>query len=133
MAPEFNRGLALAANAMPLMWVIGEDDRRFHVIHAELVKSGFRQSNDPVWLDCDIDQWLQEKSIPTHVEERLYWSRALMTESERRPLSEIQLGLSATFCGHTLISLTMFYLIFVWIQVVFYLNSNILMILKILV
>ncbi|MGZ4957859.1 MAG: metallophosphoesterase [Methylomonas sp.] len=100
MTPEFDQGLLLALN-MPLMLVIGDGENRFHVIHAELVKPGFRRVEPLVWLDSDIDQWLDAQTIPAEVEERLYWARTIMTEPEGRALARIQPGLSPTFCGHT--------------------------------
>ncbi len=100
MTTEFNQALMLVLD-MPLMWVVGEGENRFHVIHAELVKPNFRNQKKPVWLDSDIDQWLRKQSIPPDVTERLNWARAIMTEAERKPMLTFQPGLSPTFCGHT--------------------------------
>ncbi len=100
MTPEFDQGLLLALD-LPLIWVVGEGENRFHIIHAELVKPGFRRGEQSVWLNSDIDQWLNEQTVPAEAEERLYWARTIMTESERQPLASMQPGLSPTFCGHT--------------------------------
>lgn len=100
MTPQFDYGLLLALK-LPLMLVVGEGEDRFHVIHAELVKPREHNSNEWIWLDSDIDQWLDQKAIPNPVEERLCWSRTLMFEAERQALPAVKPWLSPTFCGHT--------------------------------
>jgi serine/threonine protein phosphatase 1 len=101
MAQEFNRGLILALQ-MPLMWVVGEGSNRFHVIHAELVRPDYKTAGHIVWLDSDIDQWLERQFIPPEVEQRLYWSRTLMSSQlADQEFARTQTGLSLTFCGHT--------------------------------
>jgi serine/threonine protein phosphatase 1 len=100
MTDEFNQGLLLAL-AMPLIWVVGEGCNRFHVIHAELHRPGSWQSNEPVWLDSDIDQWLKNQVLAKKVEGSLYWSRTIANKSQRKLLPTLQQGLSTTFCGHT--------------------------------
>lgn len=100
MTPEFNQGLLLALG-MPLMWVVGEGSERFHVIHAELVTPRARTLTETVWLDKDIDQWLKKQTLSETVADRLYWSRSLANEAQRKPTPTFQPGLSPTFCGHT--------------------------------
>jgi len=101
MSAEFNRGLAMILE-MPLLYVVGEGKNRFHVIHAELVRSDYKSSKQVVWLDNDLDRWFAEQTIPPDVEDRLYWSRTLMlSRSAALDNAKIQHGLSATFCGHT--------------------------------
>ena len=100
MTAQFDYGLLLALK-LPLMLVVGEGKDRFHVIHAELVKPRRHNSNEWIWLDSDIDRWLDQQAIPEAVEERLCWSRTLMFEAERQALPAVQPGLSPTFCGHT--------------------------------
>lgn len=101
MSKEFNRCL-LAVFNMPLIFIVGEDESRFHVIHGELVKADFKKTGQIVWQDSDIDGWLEADSIPPEVEERLYWSRTLMTVIGNVPdCPKTQLGLAPTFCGHT--------------------------------
>ena len=99
MIPEFDQGLLLAAD-LPLMWIIGEGEQRFHVIHAELLKPEFNYTKTQVWLDSDIDQWLAQHIIPSETEEDIYWSRTLMSQSSKKRLPALQAGLSFTFCGH---------------------------------
>lgn len=98
MTPYFDCALRLAMN-LPLMWVVGEGENRFHIIHAELLRAGFHKSREWVWLDSDIDRWLDQQQIPNIVEHNLCWSRTLMTTWQ--PLPVTQSGLSTTFCGHT--------------------------------
>ena len=101
MSVAFNRGLALALD-MPLMWIVGDGDNRFHVIHAELVRTKYERTEQAVWLDSDIDQWLEQQKIPSDVEDRLYWGRTLMSSQlVSKPSFGTQAGLSPTFCGHT--------------------------------
>jgi serine/threonine protein phosphatase 1 len=99
MSAEFDRGLQLAA-ALPLLLVVGDDDQRFHVIHAELAKPPFK-AVDPVWLDCDVDLWLAQGCIPADATECLLWARAWIPECEQRDPNPVHSGLSTTFCGHT--------------------------------
>jgi len=97
MTPEFNQGL-LRTIDLPLLWIIGEGENRFHIIHAELVKSGYKNLKIPVWRDTEIDQWLDQQILPDNVEERLAWALSIMSCQE---LPALQEGLSPTFCGHT--------------------------------
>jgi serine/threonine protein phosphatase 1 len=101
MSDEFNRGLARIVD-LPLMLVVGENENRFHVCHAELVKPDLTGSDSAVWLDCDIDRWLAEASIPTEAQNNIYWGRALMhSKLVDQEQYKVQPGLSRTFCGHT--------------------------------
>ncbi|MEQ1560248.1 MAG: metallophosphoesterase, partial [Methyloglobulus sp.] len=98
MADEFNRALRRVL-ALPLILVVGEGDSRFHIVHAELVKPGSLTSDQLVWLNSDIDQWLAEGTVPEGTRERLLWGRKLMHKSGS--FGRAQNGLSTTFCGHT--------------------------------
>lgn len=101
MSSEFDRCLSLTEN-LPLIWVVGEGENRFHVIHADLIKPGYRAAESPVWLNSDIDRWLGEDAIPSAVAERLLWSRTLMSSQlVRQSHARFQHDLSPTFCGHT--------------------------------
>jgi serine/threonine protein phosphatase 1 len=102
MTAEFDRCLGLILN-LPLVYIIGEGEHRFHVIHGDLVRPNENYSSAiRVWLDRDIDTWFAEQSIPSTAESSLYWGRTLMLS----PLVDLhngkmQSGLSPTFCGHT--------------------------------
>jgi len=101
MSDEFNRGLAMVLE-LPLIWVVGEGNDRFHVIHAELLKPNYRTDKHLVWLDSDLDRWLDEQAIPPKVEDRLLWGRTLMlSKLVTMDYAKTQPGLSTTFCGHT--------------------------------
>jgi len=100
MSDEFDRNLRLVANNMPLLMIVGDNSQRFHVIHAELAKPPFK-AKDPVWLDCDIDQWLAQGYIPEDAKECILWARALVPDCEQRSPNPVKAGLSTTFCGHT--------------------------------
>lgn len=101
MSTEFNRGMAMILE-MPLIWVVGDGENRFHVIHAELVRPDYRSAEHVVWLDSDIDRWLAEQTVPPEIKDRLYWGRTLMSSSlTDRDNVQNQPGLSTTFCGHT--------------------------------
>jgi len=101
MSDEFNRGLAMVLE-LPLIWVVGEGNDRFHVIHAELLKPNYRTDKHIVWLDSDLDRWLDEQAIPPKVEDRLLWGRTLMlSKLVTMDYAKTQPGLSTTFCGHT--------------------------------
>lgn len=97
MSDEFNNGLAMILE-LPRFLVVGTDNARFHVVHAELVKSDYRHSGQTVWLDSDIDRWVDGEDIDINTLERFFWGRKLM-RSEGYPA--VQHGLSTTFCGHT--------------------------------
>jgi serine/threonine protein phosphatase 1 len=101
MSDEFNHCLALALE-MPMLWVVGEGESRFHVIHGELVRPDYHLSKQIVWLDRDIDRWVEGEEIPPYTLERLYWGRTLMSREAGASYSgPVQKGLSTTFCGHT--------------------------------
>lgn len=99
MSPIFDEWLRLVA-ALPLLIVVGEGKRRFHIIHAELAKPPFRDA-DTVWLDSDIDQWLQQNAVSANARESLLWARAVIGKMQHRVLATFQPGLSPTFCGHS--------------------------------
>lgn len=102
MTDEFNRYL-LKVLAMPVIIVVGEGETRFNIVHAELVRPDYRIGGQPVWLDSDIDQWLEQNAIPEDTFERLLWGRLLMATNRftKNKFDSHQPGLSLTFCGHT--------------------------------
>ncbi|AMK76539.1 MULTISPECIES: metallophosphoesterase [Methylomonas] len=101
MTPEFDRGLSMIGT-LPLILVVGDGEKRFHIIHAELSSKGQKTSESPVWLNTEVDVWLDENRVPPRVEDRLIWSRTLMSSQYvKQPNSRLQSGLSPTFCGHT--------------------------------
>lgn len=101
MSAEFNHCMAMVLD-LPLVWVVGEGESRFHVIHAELVRPDYRQSQSVVYLDEDLDHWLEQQAIPAEAEDRLLWGRTLMLSPlVQQDNLRMQPGLSPTFCGHT--------------------------------
>ncbi len=101
MSAEFNQCLSLIAD-LPLIWVVGDDENRFHVIHAELLRPNHKAVESPVWLNSHIDDWLKIGAIPPAVENRLLWGRTLMSSRfVGQSNAKFQFGLSPTFCGHT--------------------------------
>jgi Calcineurin-like phosphoesterase len=101
MTSAFNKALAMTLD-MPLIYSVGEGNNRFNVIHAELISLDYKVAKPSAWQDSDIDCWFQQQMIPPDVEDRLYWSRTLMSsEFDSDANIEIQPGLSRTFCGHT--------------------------------
>lgn len=99
MSEQFDEWLEMTAR-LPLLIIVGEGDRRFHVIHAELAKPPFRDS-DPIWLDSDIDDWLNENAMPAVAHECVLWARALIGKAQHRDMAPFHQGLSTTFCGHS--------------------------------
>lgn len=99
MTPEFNRCLG-SLFGLPLLWVVGEGQERFHVVHAELVRPNYKGYGQIVWLDSDIDGWLAGEEIHPESLDRFSWGRMLMDALVRNS-APIQEGLSITFCGHT--------------------------------
>ncbi len=102
MSDAFNQGLARVL-ALPLVWVVGEGNTRFNVIHAELYNGDyFETSQNVTWLDSDIDHWLEQGSIVPEIQDRLLWGRKLMhSRLIDYDWARVQPGLSITFCGHT--------------------------------
>ena len=107
MSDEFNRILPFVLD-LPLIWIVGENQSRFHVLHAELVKSEGNSQQPDVWLNTDIDGWLTEHSLPANVQEKVLWGRSLMSAKSNGfvKMDIEQPGLSKTFCGHTFASRT---------------------------
>jgi serine/threonine protein phosphatase 1 len=102
MSHDFNCSL-LRVFALPLILIVGEGDNRFNIAHAELVRPDYRPGGQPVWLDCDLDRWLEANLIPDDTYERLLWGRLLSVTNRltKEKFDAIQPGLSTTFCGHT--------------------------------
>ncbi|MDQ1314624.1 MAG: serine/threonine protein phosphatase 1 [Pseudomonadota bacterium] len=101
MSPMFDR-LLEKIGTLPLVWVVGEGQDRFHVLHAELVHPDYRKSRQKVWLDADIDGWVAGGKIDALTQERLVWGRTLMMMLASPALPAMQPGLSTTYCGHTI-------------------------------
>ena len=102
IASELKTSLKTTAE-LPLIYIIGTDESRFNLIHAELTKPKKNQTDSMVWLDADIDQWYEENAISPAVEHRLLWSRTLMDSDDSEYYHpKVQTGLSTTFCGHTI-------------------------------
>lgn len=102
MTDEFSRYL-LKVLAMPFIIIVGEGTYRFNIVHAELVRPDYRIGGQPVWLDSDLDQWLENQTIPEDTFERLLWGRLIMATNRftKNKFDSNQPGLSLTFCGHT--------------------------------
>ncbi len=126
MSDEFNACFDQLVD-MPLLWVVGQGESRFHVLHGELLRSDYQRSGQIVWLDTDIDRWLDGEALSPTIQNRLYWGRSLMlsqaaarntlmggcAKTAENALMErdaaepdnldttVQAGLSTTFCGHT--------------------------------
>lgn len=101
MSAEFTYYLKKVLD-LPVMLVVGESKNRFHIIHAELVVPAYLNSDQIVWLDSDIGQWLEQQSIHKNIQDIIYWGRTLMTNPPiELKNTKIQPGLSTTFCGHT--------------------------------
>lgn len=104
MTVEFDEALEWVAK-MPLIYIVGEGEQRFHVIHAELTKAKTQSNDNLVYLDSNIDQFLIDETISYDLEDRLYWSRSLMKSAAADLYyPKVQKGLSTTFCGHTIAS-----------------------------
>ena len=102
MSEAFDRCLPMVLE-LPLIWVVGEGSHRFHVIHGDLVRHKDQPSDPLVWLDSDLDRWIEQATILPDIEDNLYWGRSLMLgRSKDLDHGKIQPGLSTTFCGHTI-------------------------------
>jgi serine/threonine protein phosphatase 1 len=98
MSDEFNRSLNSVLE-IPLILVVGDGDSRFNVVHAELTKPGYQLYKQPVWLDSDLDRWINEEEMDANTQDRILWGRKLMRSKD---YPAVQQGLSTTFCGHTI-------------------------------
>lgn len=101
MSSEFDR-LLERVRELPLIWVVGTGPERFHVLHAELLRTDYRKHDQKVWLDANIDRWLAGASIDDATRERLIWGRTLMMTLDRPGMPPVHQGLSTTYCGHTI-------------------------------
>lgn len=101
---------ALAAiQQLPFLMVVGQGNRRFHVIHTDLWDAGKPQE---VMLDGDIDAlakaWSQTDMTDVHPRDYPYfakrwlWSRLIMGRLPMHAVPETLPGLSPTYCGHTI-------------------------------
>lgn len=101
MTETFDR-LLQRLRSLPLIWVVGEGAERFHVLHAELIRPGYRKQRQKVWLDADIDRWLAGEPVDRLTREALVWGRTLLNALAGPCLAAAQPGLSTTYCGHTI-------------------------------
>ena len=99
MTAEFDHGLKLAST-LPLLIVVGEGEARFNIVHAELLRPDYENIDTELWLDADIDQWLNTQTIPDNNPHLFYWGRSIMLDYVSKT-TLIEPGLSTTFCGHT--------------------------------
>lgn len=88
--------------SLPLIWVVGEGAERFHVLHAETIRPGYRKHRQKVWLDADIDRWLAGEPIDRLTREGLVWGRTLLNSLAGPRIDPMYPGLSTTYCGHTI-------------------------------
>lgn len=95
-------GLLAKLRDLPLIWVVGKGGERFHVLHAELIRPGYRRERCKVWLDADIDRWLAGEPVDRVTREELVWGRTLLNALAGPSLPPAQTGLSTTYCGHTI-------------------------------
>lgn len=102
MTSEFDRLLKLV-HELPLIWVVGKGPERFHVLHAELVRTEYRKCDKKVWLDADIDRWQAGEAIDDVTRERLIWGRTLMMTPAGPGTPPVHQGLSTTYCGHMIV------------------------------
>lgn len=100
MSEDFDSWLK-RVRELPLMWVVGEGSNRFHIIHAELLRTDYSLAENLVWLDSDIDRWLELNSISRDVQDSLLWGRILLSAPAAIDNARTQARLSTTFCGHT--------------------------------
>lgn len=101
MTSEFDR-LLKSVHELPLIWVVGTGPERFHVLHAELVRTEYRKRDKRIWLDADIDRWQAGEAIDDATRERLIWGRTLMMTLAEPSTPPVHHGLSTTYCGHTI-------------------------------
>jgi serine/threonine protein phosphatase 1 len=67
-----------------------------------LLRPDYKTHKHLVWLDHEIDSWINQKLLRHDIAERLLWGRTLMnTLTPKLKDSAKQPGLSPTFCGHT--------------------------------
>ncbi len=98
MFPAFTKALEPLLS-LPLLLVVGENQCRFHIIHAQLTKTKSDKTIPSVYVDKDIDRWLAHEKIPKCAVNNLLWGRSLTIK--KHLLATKQTGLSTTFCGHT--------------------------------
>lgn len=99
MAPEFDLCLQRSLKS-PVIITVGENKKRFNIVHAELLNPATSRNHLIVYTDADIDYWQKENNIPEELSHDLYWSRYLML-GYHRDIDPISPGLSTTYCGHT--------------------------------
>jgi serine/threonine protein phosphatase 1 len=98
MTPAFDR-LLERLRELPLLWVVGEWANRFHVVHADLMRTDARSRHQPLWLDSDIDRWLAGENLH-EVEQGRLSGRCRLFEILADPdPAPVEPRLSTTYCG----------------------------------
>jgi serine/threonine protein phosphatase 1 len=103
MAPSFVQRRAFAGQWLPLLRklpyvrVVGEGKSRFQLVHAELLDQSGPVDNQM------LDSWkfVSERSVQKHA---CYGRTLLHRYKQGKTSTEVQPGLSPTYCGHTIVS-----------------------------
>ncbi|MEQ1635292.1 MAG: metallophosphoesterase [Methylococcales bacterium] len=104
MTREFNLALTRVF-LLPRVILVGTGANRFQIVHAELLSSNTTYPTPEVWLDQDIDRWSRGEPIPENTLSRMIWGRTLFRMGDYPSKDpSVQVGLSPTFCGHTIAS-----------------------------
>lgn len=85
----------------PRIWVVGEGENRYHIVHATLVSPEKKDNVNPCLTDLEINILLEKNGIDYSLPHLLNDYRGISRMECQEELPKESPGLSKTFCGHT--------------------------------
>lgn len=87
---------------LPYILIVGENNNRFNMVHADLLRPKDSSVELSLWTDNDLDKWHEASAIVDAYKPSLLWSRLLMGSGSNVIDTPFYDGLSTTYCGHTI-------------------------------
>ena len=87
---------------LPYILIVGENNNRFNIVHADLLRPKDSSVELSLWTDNDLDKWHEASVIVDDYKPSLLWSRLLMGSGSKVIDTPFYDGLSTTYCGHTI-------------------------------
>jgi hypothetical protein len=87
---------------LPYILIVGDNENRFNIVHADLLRPKDSSVELSLWTDNDLDKWHEASFIAETHKPSLLWSRLLMGSGSKVIDTPFYDGLSITYCGHTI-------------------------------
>lgn len=87
---------------LPYILIVGDNENRFNIVHADLLRPKDSSVELSLWKDNDLDKWHEASFIADDYKPSLLWSRLLMGSGSKVIDTPFYDELSTTYCGHTI-------------------------------